>query len=115
MNTPTVKIPADIQTKLSVALPDGRILVATDKCDNAHPGIQIAVVSEDGSLTPIVWAEYNTIRPDYSMDERLRLIAWSDAEPEPEEPAINMSYDTGSFETEDKNGVHRIEKGYAAE
>lgn len=108
MNTANTRLSTDIQTKLSVPLPDGRVLVATDKCSESHPGIQIALVTEGGTEIPIVWAEYNTIRPDYTLDERLRMILWDNTEPH--EPAVNMSYDTGSFEVEGKNGLRTIGK-----
>lgn len=107
MNNTNTKLSSDIQTKLSVTLPDGRILVATDKGSESHPGIQIALVTDD-TVTRIAWVEYNSIRPDYTLDERLRFILWNDTEPN--EPAVNMSYDTGSFEVEDKNGLRTVEK-----
>ena len=101
------RIRSGLNMQLSVPLPDGRFLVATAKDSTSHPGIEIAVVSEDCTSKGMLWAEFNTARPDYAMDERLRVLLWNEAD---DEPAINMSYDTGSFEVENKNGVRTIAK-----
>lgn len=81
-----------------VPLPDGRILRASSKQDNDYPGIQI-VLQKGGEAFPnddiIVWAEYNTGRPEYSDQQKLRIIAWK---ADHDEPVVNLGYDTGDFE-----------------
>lgn len=83
--------------ELRVVLPDGCQLIATDKGDEDYPGIQIQLQSMTGELETVVWVENNTIRKDYNQEERLRVIVWNQKE---DEPAINMSYRTGTLDDE---------------
>ena len=82
-------------SKIIVPLPDGRKLVAYDKCDDDYPGIRIDVVQLNGDEDSIVWAEYNTIRDNYTPEQRLRLLMWN---ADTDEPVVNMAYDIGEFE-----------------
>lgn len=81
--------------KITVRLPDGRKLVAYNKQDSDYPGIRIDLINADGSEDSITWVEYNTIRGEYTPEQRLRLLLWNARE---DEPAVNMAYDTGEFE-----------------
>jgi len=80
---------------VTVALPDGRKLTACDKRDAEYPGIKLVLTTPDEKQSFISWAEYNTVRSEYQPNERLRLFLWNASD---DEPAINMSYDTGAYE-----------------
>jgi len=63
-----------VHTVITILLPDGRKLVASDKNDSDYPGVQISIVSIGGTEDIIAWAEYNTCRTDYSANQKLRLL-----------------------------------------
>lgn len=85
-----------------VPLPDGRSLHASSKDDPDYPGIKICVLDKDmkpEDAMGAAWMEYNVARDDYSDNQKLRLLGWNASE---DEPAVNMSYDTGEFEDDDR-------------
>lgn len=78
-----------------VSLPDGRQLTAKAKSDTVYPGIEIILTTSDQKQSAIAWAEYDVGRDDYQPNERLRMLLRNASD---DEPAINMSYDTGAYE-----------------
>ena len=94
----------ELSYEVKTELPDGRVLKAAQKTDPDYPGIQITLEweNEEGKAMEdiIAWAEYNmgrssTGKDSYKDKDRLRIMAWSSAQDEPE---INMGYDTAEFE-----------------
>jgi len=81
---------------IMVPLPDGRSLVAYDKKNEDHPGITVELHAADARDVMIAMIEYNTCRPDYSPEQRLRMLLWDKNSDDP--AAVNLAYDTGEFE-----------------